>query len=133
MSGNQVPPDAAGQQATPAQGSTHEHLYRVVIGEKAIVRYCERCGRTWLAAEWPELLQPKNAAYWIAVREPTEISGKRTGQSDQAKQASQQATQAEQPSPQQSPERERSLWERVLGIYPGPDPLLNQLDQNPRQ
>ncbi len=29
----------------PAKES-HEHLYRVAAGNKTIVRFCERCGRT---------------------------------------------------------------------------------------
>jgi hypothetical protein len=40
----------------PEQESAHEHLYRVVVGNKTIVRFCERCGRTWLTSELRDIL-----------------------------------------------------------------------------
>ncbi len=47
----------------PAEAGTHEHLYRVVVGNKTIVRFCERCGRTWLVTELRDILHNSRFVY----------------------------------------------------------------------
>ncbi len=32
----------------PQPEDTHEHLYRVAIGGKLAIRFCERCGKAWV-------------------------------------------------------------------------------------
>ena len=49
-------PYHVGQEPAEAQESTHEHLFRVVVGNKLVVRFCERCGRTWLTTELRDIL-----------------------------------------------------------------------------
>jgi hypothetical protein len=47
---------------------SHEHLYRVAVGNKTIVRFCERCGRTWLVTELRDILHHGHFVYtWSEV------------------------------------------------------------------
>jgi hypothetical protein len=63
-----------------AAESTHEHLYRVVAGNKTIVRFCERCGRTWLVTELRDLLHNNRFVYtWSEVLEEAEAREKLIG------------------------------------------------------
>ena len=60
----------------PEQES-HEHLYRVVVGNKTIVRFCERCGRTWLVTELRDILHNSRFVYtWSEVLEEAEAREK---------------------------------------------------------
>ncbi len=59
----------------PPQGGsavTHQHLYRVAIGDLGIVRYCERCGETHIMQAVVDLFDmertPKKYV-WIKVEE----------------------------------------------------------------
>jgi hypothetical protein len=68
-------PYHAGQE--PAPESAHEHLFRVVFGNKTIVRFCERCGRTWLVTELRDLLHNNRFVYtWSEVLEEAEAHKK---------------------------------------------------------
>ncbi|HET8851709.1 MAG TPA: hypothetical protein VFN02_04225 [Ktedonobacteraceae bacterium] len=59
------------------QESAHEHLYRVVAGNKTIVRFCERCGRTWLVTELRDILHHGHFVYtWSEVLEEAEAHKK---------------------------------------------------------
>ncbi len=61
----------------PPVQESHEHLYRVVAGGKTIVRYCERCGRTWLVTELRDLVTTSRFVYtWAEVLEETEAHEK---------------------------------------------------------
>ncbi len=61
----------------PAQESAHEHLYRVVVGNKLVVRFCERCGRTWLTTELRDILHNNRFVYcWSEVLEEAEAHEK---------------------------------------------------------
>jgi hypothetical protein len=61
----------------PEQESTHEHLYRVVVGKKLVVRFCERCGRTWLTTELRDILHSNRFVYtWSEVLEEAEAHEK---------------------------------------------------------
>lgn len=61
----------------PEPESAHEHLYRVAVGNKTIVRFCERCGRTWLVTELRDLLHPSHTVYcWSEVLEEAEAHKK---------------------------------------------------------
>ena len=64
----------------PTQESTHEHLYRVALGNKNIVRFCERCGRTWLITQLQDILHPSHSVYcWTEVLDEAEAREKLTG------------------------------------------------------
>ncbi len=68
------------QEPAPAQESAHEHLYRVAVGNKTIVRFCERCGRTWLVAELRDILHHGHFVYyWSEVFEEDEAREKLVG------------------------------------------------------
>ncbi len=61
----------------PAQESAHEHLYRVAAGNKNIVRFCERCGQTWLMTQLQDMLHPRRTVYcWTEVLEEDEAREK---------------------------------------------------------
>ena len=61
----------------PVQESAHEHLYRVVVGNKLVVRFCERCGRTWLTTELRDILHNSRFVYcWSEVLEEAEAREK---------------------------------------------------------
>ena len=60
-----------------AAESAHEHLYRVVVGNKLVVRFCERCGRTWLTTELRDILHSNRFVYcWSEVLEEVEAHEK---------------------------------------------------------
>ncbi len=64
----------------PTIDRAHEHLYRVAFGNKNIVRFCERCGRTWLITELHDILYPHRSVYsWTEVLEEAEAREKLTG------------------------------------------------------
>lgn len=59
---------------TPAT-TDHEHLYRVAVGGKSIVRYCERCGRTWLVTQLQDVFHPAHSEYiWTEVLDEAQAS-----------------------------------------------------------
>ncbi len=63
-----------------AQEPAHEHLFRVAFGNKNIVRFCERCGRTWLITQLQDLLHPNRSVYcWTEVFEEAEAREKLVG------------------------------------------------------
>ena len=63
----------------PTQESTHEHLFRVVSGNKNIVRFCERCGQAWLITQLQDILHPSRSVYcWTEVLEEAEAREKLT-------------------------------------------------------
>ncbi|MFL5591010.1 MAG: hypothetical protein ACJ8DI_25630 [Ktedonobacteraceae bacterium] len=64
----------------PTQESAHEHLYRVAVSNKNIVRFCERCGQTWLITQLQDMLHPSRSVYcWTEVLEEDEAREKLTG------------------------------------------------------
>lgn len=68
----------------PEQESAHEHLFRVAVGSKTIVRFCERCGRTWLVTELRDLLHNSRFVYtWSEVLEEAEAHEKLISMSEQ--------------------------------------------------
>ena len=59
------------------QESIHDHLFRIVFGNKTIVRFCERCGRTWLVTELRDILHSSRFVYtWSEVLEEAEAHKK---------------------------------------------------------
>ena len=61
------------QEPAGAQESANEHLFRVVVGNKLVVRFCERCGRTWLTTELRDILHSNRFVYtWSEVLEEAE-------------------------------------------------------------
>jgi hypothetical protein len=61
----------------PVPESAHEHLYRVVVGNKLVVRFCERCGRTWLTTELRDILHSNRFVYtWSELLEEAEVHEK---------------------------------------------------------
>ncbi len=65
------------QKPAKAAESVHEHLFRVVAGGKTIVRFCERCGRTWLVTELRDILHNSRFVYtWAEVLEEAEAHEK---------------------------------------------------------
>jgi hypothetical protein len=56
----------------PAQGKTeegpdspHEHLFHVVVGNSGLViRWCERCGKSFLLQQVNELIQKTTTYQW---------------------------------------------------------------------
>ncbi len=68
------------QEPVKAAESAHEHLFRVVFGNKTIVRFCERCGRTWLVTELRDILHNNRFVYtWSEVLEEAEAHEKLIG------------------------------------------------------
>jgi hypothetical protein len=66
------------------QESAHEHLFRVVVGNKLVVRFCERCGRTWLTTELRDILHSNRFVYcWSEVLEEAEAREKLIPAEDQ--------------------------------------------------
>ena len=62
------------------QEPAHEHLFRVVFGNKNIVRFCERCGQTWLITVLQDILHPNRSVYcWSEVLEEAEAREKLVG------------------------------------------------------
>ncbi len=62
------------------QENTHEHLYRVALSNKNIVRFCECCGRTWLITQIQDILHPSHFVYcWTEVLEEAEAREKLAG------------------------------------------------------
>ena len=60
-----------------AQESAHEHLYRVACSNKNIVRFCERCGQTWLITQLQDILHPSRSVYcWTEVLDEAEAREK---------------------------------------------------------
>ncbi len=55
----------------------HEHLFRVAVGNKFVVRFCERCGRTWLTTQLRDMLHSNRFVYcWSEVFEEAEAHEK---------------------------------------------------------
>jgi hypothetical protein len=53
----------------PAEVSAHEHLYRVVFGNKIALRFCERCGKSWLLSELRDLISNHSGYEWSEILE----------------------------------------------------------------
>jgi hypothetical protein len=67
--------------------SAHEHLFRVVVGNKQVVRFCERCGRTWLTTELRDILHTNRFVYtWSEVLEEAEANEKLNSPEEQPRQ-----------------------------------------------
>ena len=48
--------------------TTHEHRYRVVIGDKSLViRWCERCSKSFLLEQVNELIQRTTSYQWVDI------------------------------------------------------------------
>lgn len=63
----------------PTQESAHEHLYRVAVGNKIAIRFCERCGQAWLISQLQDILHPSRSVYcWTEVLEEDEAREKLT-------------------------------------------------------
>jgi hypothetical protein len=63
-------PYHVGQEPAPEQESAHEHLFRVVFGKAIAIRFCERCGKTWLLQEVRDLIHNRSVYEWDEVQEP---------------------------------------------------------------
>ncbi len=64
----------------PTIDPVHEHLFRVAFGNTNILRFCERCERTWLIRELHDILYPNRSVYcWTEVLEEAEAREKLTG------------------------------------------------------
>jgi len=53
----------------PEPESAHEHLYRVVFGNKIAIRFCERCGKSWLLSEVRDLVHNRSVYEWSEILE----------------------------------------------------------------
>ena len=61
----------------PAQEIAHEHLFRVAVGNKLVVRFCEQCGRTWITTQLRDILHSNRFVYcWSEVFEEAEAHEK---------------------------------------------------------
>jgi len=57
------------QEPAKAAESAHEHLYRVVFGNKIAIRFCERCGKSWLLSEVRDLIHNRSVYEWSEILE----------------------------------------------------------------
>ncbi len=68
------------EEPAPEQKSSHEHRYRVAVGNKTIVRFCKLCGRSWLVAELRDILLHSHFVYyWSEIFEEAEAREKLAG------------------------------------------------------
>ncbi len=64
QSGVQSPPPSGG--SVIMERGTHEHLYQVVATDKMLVRWCQPCGKTWIAY----IMGISSFCQWEEVKEP---------------------------------------------------------------
>jgi len=50
--------------------STHKHLFHIAIGSSGLVlRWCERCGKSFLLQQVNELVQKATIYQWVEIQE----------------------------------------------------------------
>jgi hypothetical protein len=62
------------EEPVPSQTTTnYKHLFRVTAGRSGIVRWCERCGATWIMQALVDILDNRTKSYlWKRVDEDSE-------------------------------------------------------------
>ncbi len=60
-------PYDAGQDNAP--GADHAHHFQFVASNKHVIRYCNRCGRSWMIGELHELIRDRTIPCWTEILE----------------------------------------------------------------